>query len=88
MAGKWPIFHLLINGLFLGVKSPTDPFTFDPNLRLDIPIVPRKTLISHVRSRVMILLLNPCWDLRLFDAWKKFQTYSPNIRILHSELPW
>ena len=25
------LFHPLINGVFLGVKSPTDPITFDPN---------------------------------------------------------
>ena len=24
------LFHLLINGVFLGVKKPTDPITFDP----------------------------------------------------------
>ena len=25
------LFHLLINGIFAGVKKPTDPITFDPN---------------------------------------------------------
>ena len=24
------LFHLLINGVFFGVKSPTDPITIDP----------------------------------------------------------
>ena len=30
------LFHLLITGVFLGVKSPTDPITFDPNFQRDI----------------------------------------------------
>ena len=32
------LFHLLINGVVLGVISPTDPFTIDPNFRLDIQV--------------------------------------------------
>ena len=28
-------YNLLINGVFLGVKSPTDPIAFDPNFLED-----------------------------------------------------
>ena len=31
MVGINGLFHLLINGVFLGVKKPTDPITFDPS---------------------------------------------------------
>ncbi len=35
-------YNLLINGVFLGVKKPTDPITFDPSTSgtRDIPSIP------------------------------------------------
>ncbi len=31
-------YNLLINGVFLGVKSPTELLTFDPNFQQDIQV--------------------------------------------------
>ena len=38
MVSKEVISPILINGVFLGVKKPTDPITFDPNFQSDIQV--------------------------------------------------
>ena len=49
------LFHLLIHGVFLGVKSPTDPITIDPNFQRDIQVniggIPLSASTSQLASK-------------------------------------
>ena len=54
-------YNLLINGIFLGVKSPTDPFTFDPNFLSGTSKV-RWVLQTDVVSNNTVVPARDVWD--------------------------